>query len=237
MLFPLTLEKTHSASAESRANRLRYLRKLVRLPRRAFDEKYDIATGTLQNWEDARYGGLTEKGAKKILIAFAKEGLHCQLEWLLYGQGEPPQEFHGHKSFPFQEKNFKKATQNPPTQIQKELQLFEQSHPNTVSIHIPDKAMEPILHPNDLVAGIWKYNQDIDNAVDKVCIVQTQNQEVIVRMLKPSQTCGKYHLICSNLSHTLQYPIQYDVQIISAAPIIWIRREEHISIDLLETTS
>ena len=30
--------------------------------REAFAEKYQISQGTLQNWETARFGGLTEKG-------------------------------------------------------------------------------------------------------------------------------------------------------------------------------
>ena len=55
-------EETQS-SRSARAKRLKRLRKITTLSRKLFSEKYGISPGTLQNWETARFGGLTEKGA------------------------------------------------------------------------------------------------------------------------------------------------------------------------------
>ena len=51
--------------AVQRAKRLIMLREMSELSRNTLYKRYNIATGTLQNWENARFGGLSEKGAKK----------------------------------------------------------------------------------------------------------------------------------------------------------------------------
>src|SRR5262249_31447785 len=51
--------------------------------------KYGISANTLQSWEKAKAGGLTSKGAKRILSALQQEGVNCSTEWLLYGIGHP----------------------------------------------------------------------------------------------------------------------------------------------------
>lgn len=90
-----TAHPTHTStsknSRESRAKRLRRLRRLTKKSRKDFAVTYKISQGTLQNWETARFGGLTEKGANLVLNALKKEHIYCTFEWLMYGAGIGPQ--------------------------------------------------------------------------------------------------------------------------------------------------
>ena len=76
--------------AKTRAKRLKSLREMTGLSRNDFHKRYGIPRGTLQNWESARFGGLTLKGARNIVIAFNAEGIKCDMDWLLHGTGPSP---------------------------------------------------------------------------------------------------------------------------------------------------
>ena len=79
-----------SNSAE-RAIRLKTCREMTGLSRDMFNKRYGIPRGTIQNWETARFGGLTPKGAKNIVKAFHAEGIRVTADWLLHGLGNSPQ--------------------------------------------------------------------------------------------------------------------------------------------------
>lgn len=86
----ITLYKS-KALAHQQGTRLKYLREVTRLSRRAFSLKHGVSPGTLQNWEDGRYErGITQKAAIKLLTMFQAEGIEVTLDWLLYGKGCSP---------------------------------------------------------------------------------------------------------------------------------------------------
>ena len=79
------------ALAHQQGIRLKYLRELTRLSRRAFGLKHDTSPGTLQNLEDGRYKrGIAEKLGMKLINIFKTEGIEVTLNWLLYGEGDEP---------------------------------------------------------------------------------------------------------------------------------------------------
>src|ERR1700732_705203 len=87
------MNNNHAEQVEvrkGRGNRARALRHSLRFSRRKFCERYGIAQATLQNWEDARYGGLSENGAHTLIRAYKNEGIDVAIEWLWYGIGNPP---------------------------------------------------------------------------------------------------------------------------------------------------
>lgn len=77
-------------NAKQQGERIRQLRKVTHLSRRAFSLKHNLSPGTLQNCEDGRYKSLSKKVALKLIKAFQDEGINCQLEWLLAGTGLEP---------------------------------------------------------------------------------------------------------------------------------------------------
>ncbi len=84
------------SSPKARGKRLKFVRKLAGLSRKQLEKKYGISANTVQSWEVAKKGGLTERGAHRILAVIQKEGINCSIEWLLYGTGAPPRPVYSH---------------------------------------------------------------------------------------------------------------------------------------------
>ena len=82
--------KASEKIANERAKRLRKLRAMAGLTRKAMTEKYQIPPGTLQNWEMPRFGGLSERGAHQVIQALTLEGVYARFEWLMMGVGNAP---------------------------------------------------------------------------------------------------------------------------------------------------
>lgn len=75
-----------------RAERLRHLRDMLKITRRAFCEKIGIPSATVTYWETVSSDspGLEERGAKRIARAVESIGCKVTPEWLLTGNGAPP---------------------------------------------------------------------------------------------------------------------------------------------------
>lgn len=217
------------SSREARAKRLKSLRKMTRLSRNTFSHRYGIPTGTLQNWESARFGGLTEKGAKSILSAMQAEGVHCRFEWLMHGIGPSPQltdKLFENDSVIITDQKVDTRIDAQLGNITQELLLFRKLNPNTIDFVVHDDGMEPLFTQGDHIAGCRRHQEDITTAVGQNCIVQTINGEVLLRHLRAGSTLGLYTLLCINTFTRLEHPVLYDVKLRSAAPVIWIRRKD-----------
>ncbi|MDF2868216.1 MAG: hypothetical protein K0S11_1686 [Gammaproteobacteria bacterium] len=212
--------KVSVEQSKQRAERIRYLRKLVDISREKFAKKHNIAPGSLQNWEDARYGGLTESGACQLAPAFQAEGIiSCTIEWLLYGQGDKPTMSN------FLDKFLAQPTVKPDeAMLVEELQVFSKLHPNSIDIRVTDDGLAPFFMLGDHVAGEKLFNDDIQKAIGYACIVQTQAGSILIRKVEMGSQVGCYNLICTNPDTTIGNPIETNIQLFSAAPIIWIRK-------------
>lgn len=213
------------ASVHARAQRLKTLRQAIRLSRRKMGEKYQIPPGTLQNWEDGRYGGLSEKGARKMVEAFQAEGLICRIEWLLYGIGQDPvastTQLSG-KSFAPHVLNYQDEQSN----IRKELQLFHQLNPNSIDCIITDATMMPFYQLGDLVAGCRRFGDDFLQFIGQPCIIQTATGQTLVRILESvNNPQGCYQLRATGPEASLASAAPFErSQLLSIAPITWWRR-------------
>ena len=71
--------------------RLKELRKLTLLSRRAFAKKYNFNASSYQAWEDGKYKkGLSLQHAVSLIDAFNQENIVCTIDWLLRGHGDAP---------------------------------------------------------------------------------------------------------------------------------------------------
>lgn len=211
---------TDKAFSIARGLRLRSIRESLRYSRKELGEKYQISAASIQNWEDARYGGLTEKGAKKMLEAYAAEGVECRLEWLFYGVGEEP-------VIPNQinKNSLFQTSISEEDLIAQELRFFHQINKEAVDTVVTDDGMGPCLMPGDQVAGRRFFAADIELAIGKVSIVQTLAGHILVRMVKKGQAAGHFTLLCTNPTTKVQQPVLLEQQLFSAAPILWIRKK------------
>jgi hypothetical protein len=211
--------KQPADSIENRAKRLRLIRQFLRLSRPALEKKYAIAACSLQNWEQGRYGGLSEKGARKVVRAFAAEGVECTMEWLLYGVGKNPIT---PQARPFQSK-ITKSHSTEAEIIAKELQTFHSLNMNAVDCVMQDDGMLPIYLPGDHLAGVRFFSSDINKAIGLSCIAQTTEGDIFVRLLEEGDISNRYNLIVIN-PHTTLRNVK-NIELLSVAPILWMRRK------------
>jgi hypothetical protein len=206
-------------SIENRAKRLRLIRQFLRLSRPALEKKYAIAACSLQNWEQARYGGLSEKGARKVVRAFAAEGVECTIEWLLYGVGKNPI---APQARPLHSKITKHYSTEAET-IAKEIQTFHSLNRNAVDCVMQDDGMLPAFLPGDHLAGIRYFSSDISKAIGLTCIAQTTEGDIFVRVLEEGDVPNRYNLIIINPHTTLRHV--KNIELLSVAPVLWMRRK------------
>lgn len=218
-------EQDIASSRISRAKRLKKIRKMTGLSRSAFSQKHGISKGTLQNWETARFGGLTEKGAKACLQAFKQDGVIINFEWLMYGVGAGPRLL----STPSQ--SDETTVFNTPEQaqkaLQKELREFQRLQTaETLTYQVEDNHMAPVFSPGQMLAGKKREGQDLQACVGKHCIIETQSGKVVLRKVYAGSKPGLFHLACLTMDSHERRPIAYDIALASAAPVIWVRTPE-----------
>ncbi len=201
----------------ARGKRLKSLRMMAGLSRKAVDESYQISSGTLQGWEDGRYGGLTQKGARRILQSMQREGVQCSLEWLIHGTGLGPQ-----LSAPMD------ATLNPSAgddaAMVDELLYFRNRNQDIMDHIINDKLMLPCYEVGDVVAGRRRYNwREVQGLLGKNCLIQLNTGEIYLKHLKEVTLDEILHF--TMLEDSKMLSIAFD-KIRCIAPVTWHRRRD-----------
>lgn len=215
-------EPTTLSSKEMRAKRVTRLRRATGKSRQTFAIDHKLSAGTLQNWEAARYGGLSEKGARLLIKAFSKDRVHCSFEWLMYGLGDQPllQCNENIKAAPSTSKHLNR--------FEDELAFFYQEYQDGIHLKIQDQAMLPYFKPKQIVAGIKQYGRSIKQHCNgHACIVQLSTcQTQLLRIVKTDESTTKHvklihlnNLAASKTSTDEPYLIDF------AAPITWIRED------------
>lgn len=203
-----------------RAQRLKRLRKTTGLSRKDFSKKYNISPGTLQNWETARFGGLTEKGANLMISALKCEKVFCSFEWLMYQSGPSP--------------NFERITHLPQdspkisnaTTPEDDLRVFQKINPHAIFLKIADNTMAPHFTASQLVAGTKKSPKQLAAFYGHICIIKTAcSNKLALRLIKPHQAKSGHHCLIhlNPLVHSeieLNHPYKIDY----FAPVEWIRQ-------------
>ncbi|HJN38012.1 MAG TPA: hypothetical protein QF353_04475 [Gammaproteobacteria bacterium] len=217
--------KINSSDSLNRAKRLKRLRDMSGLSRDSIKKVHNIARGTLQNWETSRFGGLTTKGGKTMVKVFISEGILVTVDWLLHGIGAEPKYMNNHQVNHTSDLKFiKTIPENEHNSITQELLYFRMKYGDVADTVISDDSMTPYYREGDFIAGIKYYKNDIDKAIWKNCIVQTYEYGLLIRYLRPSNEMGKYDLWSHNIKSSQNDIAKHAVEIISAAPIIWVRR-------------
>jgi transcriptional regulator with XRE-family HTH domain len=204
------------------AKRVLSLRKMTRLSRRAFAKRYGVAPGTLQNWEDVQGNGLTEKGARRLINALQSSGIYCSIEWLMQGLGAGPRT---DTELSIAQSPY--STLQEQDYISEELALFYQHYKEAIDCIIKDDGMWPQFKIGDHVAGVRHYASNITSLIGQECIIMTVDGELLVRELRASELPDHYTLVCNNSRTQVAKPIIYDIKLVWAAPVIWLRRLHH----------
>lgn len=209
------------STAEARAARVKRLRNLANLSRKEMCDDSDMNVNTLKGWEIARYGGLPLDGAHKIIKRVAREGVLCTVEWLLYETGPAPSVNVGQIA----ESQTQDSQKQPEeVNIEEEFILFQKHYPQAIQCKINDDGMSPFFEEGDFVAGTKRTGDQIEDLLDSSCIVQLANGELLCRKLRKGKSKNTYHLVCINSETNVGMPIISDAELLSAAKIVWHRK-------------
>jgi len=200
-------QDTAPITAKAKGRRLQHLRKLAGLSRQQLCDAYTFNRRTLKSWELGDYKGIPATSAKKVLKAYLQEGIQCELEWLMYGTGHPP-------------------VLNQKNQILRDLETFRQNNTNSIDLLVNDDSMEPCFYPGDYVAGIKRTDEEIKPLLRLNCIVETEDQQILLRKLDTGSKENHYTISC--LNPNTKTSSHKDIKLKSAAQVIWMRREEII---------
>ncbi len=220
------LPKDTVNTPETRGKRLRQLRQMSGLTRQAIETRYDISARTTRSWEEGSAGGLTSKGAMRVVYAMSETKIHVTKEWLLYGGGIGPQWMDGDPLNNTNKSNLMLLDLDDESAIRTELLAFRQHNHNPIDLRVTDDGMAPHYMAGDYIGGKQRFDQAIAHCINRDCIVETANGELLFRRLKAGSKTNLYTLFCINTDTITHEPVLYDVKLKSAAPIIWHRRPD-----------
>lgn len=215
-------------SPKAKGERLRRIRHMANLSRESFCLNSEITLATLISWEVGRFGGLSNKGATRVIARVAKEGVSCTPEWLLYEIGVGPEVRADYKKLNNQTREIDLEQHSLPDKenIIEELILFRKLNKQMIDFIIEDDAMLPHYRVGDYVAGTKRFGTKIASLLSWDCIVQISDGQIIMRNLQEGPRPNSFNLIPTNLHTKVKNAILYDVEIVAAAPILWHRRQE-----------
>lgn len=221
--------------SKERSDRLRRLRNLANLTRKDLCEGAGININTYIGYEVGKYGGITKKGADKVINYLEKKGVYSTIEWLMTGFGLPPKVTTDFQSNIDISENINlislNCNQKEECKISEEISLFYKHYTNATGLLVNDDGMSPKYDEGDYVAGVRMFGSEIDDLIGLDCIVQTIEEDFFVRTLSQGRKESCYNLLCINPKTNVDQPVIYDVSLISAASIIWHRRPKVSSND------
>jgi len=218
--------KDSKQDIKARGERLKRIRQLTGLERKEFSEQYAFNPQTYQDWEIAKRNSIPKSKALLLIEKLKQDGYIVTLEWLIDGHGMLPY----YVTDECIHKMLKSQTALPAyiqeeNQINNELGLFLLGHNDSISLIIPDEAMQPFYKQGDIVAGIKCDDHDRDKYLGQDCIVQLQNDQLLLRRLAKGRDSNTYTLIAIN-PNVIDKNL-YDIELKNIAPVLWLRRKNY----------
>lgn len=196
-----------ASSAKARAARLKKLRNLANLSRQEICANSILNFNTYKGWEIARYGGLPQDGALKVIHRIAIFGVICTLDWLLHGKGDAP-----YLTTYLSAQNNQHAPLLPKDIVLREYHLYQSYNSQACLLEILDDGITPQYNAGDFVAGI-KQTENLHLFLNKICIVKIKNGPMLLRYLKEDISLNGYRLMCTNQDSTVEPFIIYNAKI------------------------
>ncbi len=86
--------------------------------------------------------------------------------------------------------------------------------------------MAPHFKLGDCVAGKVRTNDAIKDTVGLDCIVQTADNQTLLRRVKKCAQPGRYDLVCTNPNTTVPAFVLSAQELVSSAPVVWHRSRD-----------
>ncbi len=223
------MKKNELSEVKTPAERLKYVREnLLKLSRAEIQKKYSLSPDTLAAWENGKIK-ISEKGINRCIKIYSSENLILSKEWLLTGKGLSPKfSFDLNRYFKTQKIENGTASNIDDTMfLAKELEFFRSLSSNSITGLMSNNDMLPMYSQGDHVGGRLRFGEDIKKCVGKDCIIKTKDGDTYIRRIAKSESGKGFNLVCLNPEWDGNpEPVIFNVEIESAAPIIWHRRND-----------
>jgi transcriptional regulator with XRE-family HTH domain len=211
-----------------RGKRVRVIRSMLDFSIKELAKKIGFSDRTVKSWEQGDAGGLTEKGANKIIAVAEKNDLRCELTWLMHGVGAQPSSSNPifNKPMVINEQPSKMIASKKiiDSGIKNEIDCFHANNANAIILQITDDSMEPTFISGAIVGGRRQTFAAINELLYQDCIVETSNNQTLCRRLTPGTQPDRFNLRCLNQNTRQATTELNDVELLSAAMVTWYRK-------------
>lgn len=203
--------------AIERGKRLKLCRGILKKTLKELRDTHQVSIGALSNWESGT-SPITEKNVHKIMSFLAAEGLIASKEWLLEGQGDLPYVYTPQEDVGSSKPAFDLTSH---FLFFKEIDSFKKNHPEMLVTVVRDDGMAPFLRVGDYVGGPILSKSDYANENGRICILEIQTGEFIIRQLFLQG--DKIFLLCVNPKGEQDFLFLEEAPL-SVAPLTFMRR-------------
>lgn len=217
-------------SLDTPAQRLKYIRNMLRLSRPYLHEKYNLSADSLNAWESGKIK-LTEKALDRCITIYNKEGAFVSKNWILTGEGLTPKlsiSIANYFQTPTPESLMNNTSLTDEELALQEIEFFKQSSPNATVLLVSSDDMLPLYGAGDYVGGRFRSSEFIRSCLGKDCIIETEEGEKYFRRLSAILPNGLCNLSCLNPNDNLE-PVLFNVKVVMIAPVVWHRRQDQLS--------
>ena len=210
---------------KSIGNRLKKIRFMTGLTRADLEKTYKINRSTLQAWENNR-NPLSLENATKLASIFLTEGIICDIQWMLSGDGHPPTYANNNTAsseIKLSHGSLKSYNLTEGEKVIREISLFESHYKHTKVIVVSDDAMVPIYKQGDYVGGCIYPEEEWDSLVGQDVIASTYNNEIYFRKLLRSEE-NDFVLGALNYTSKACAPLIFPQNVTGLAPVTWHRK-------------
>ena len=204
-------------------NRVRIAISLTGLKITEFCAKTGLPVSTVFSWENERFL-LTKKGAIRLSSCLSLFEIQCSPEWLLTGNGLPPSPLLAHEVKKEILSGSLESEISSDLALLKEIDFFKSLNPRNIVLGIRDNSMIPFYEEGDYVGGYKLEKDQFSKAIDRLCIVKTQEDLILIRKMNKGSKRSTYTLIATNLSSKAKNLILQDIKLKEVSIIVWHRK-------------
>lgn len=188
-----------------------------------FCKKSGFPSGTIWSWQNER-APLTKKGAKRLSETLTLFGVTCSSEWLLYGTGNPPlPQSSLEESYTLSD--ITEAELALEISLIKEIEFFQSLNSRHSVVGMRDDSMIPFYERGDYLGGFRLNKEEFIKAINKNCIVKTENDLTLIRKVNKGKKKNTYTLICTNALTKANNQLLTDIALKEISLIIWHRKK------------